>query len=115
MVWSTLYPLFIDNALSKEFLSGHSNVVNWIQNIEQNKQIKDALSTFKISSGGVAYQALLNGAKYSLVTPPAPENVSNQSPQHQPEVVTSEELEAAKKAWFKGGEIPKVKTRPKVV
>ncbi|XP_063918598.1 methionine--tRNA ligase, cytoplasmic [Zophobas morio] len=115
VVWSTLYPLFIDNALSKEFLSGHSNVVNWIQNIEQNKQIKDALSTFKISSGGVAYQALLNGAKYSLVTPPAPENVSNQSPQHQPEVVTSEELEAAKKAWFKGGEIPKVKTRPKVV
>ncbi|RZC42962.1 methionine--tRNA ligase, cytoplasmic [Asbolus verrucosus] len=118
-IWATLYPLYKDDVLSKEYLADCSNLLKWIKNVEQSPQVKDALNSFAISSATGAYQALLTGARYSLPTAPLPENVSNvsnQSPQHQHEVVTNEELQAAVNAWSKDvNQFPKLKSKPKVV
>jgi hypothetical protein len=116
VVWSILYPLSQDDALSKEYLAENSNVVSWLKTIEQIQQVKDALSTFPISLTSKAYQALSYGAMYLAPITPIVENGIKQSPQHQPEVVTNEELEAAKKAWLlEPDQIPKLKNQQKVV
>lgn len=111
VVWSTIYPLCLDDKLSKEYLASNVNVSKWVQTVETTPEVKNALSVFKVT--GNAYQALLSGAKYVITQIPT-ENP--QSPQHQPEIVTNEELEAAKKAWFKDiKDIPKLKKQQKVV
>jgi methionyl-tRNA synthetase len=116
VVWSILYPLSQDDALSKEYLAENSNVVSWLKTIEQIQQVKDALNTFPISVATKAYQALSYGAMYLAPITPIVENGIKQSPQHQPEVVTNEELEAAKKAWLlEPDQIPKLKNQQKVV
>ncbi|KAI4467948.1 methionine--trna ligase [Holotrichia oblita] len=70
-----------------------------------------ALATMKINAGTAAYIALANGAK---CTSNVAVNLSNlnitQSPQHAVEAITTDEIKAAREAWFSGAErIPQPK------
>ncbi|EFA06771.1 methionine--tRNA ligase, cytoplasmic [Tribolium castaneum] len=114
VVWCTLYPLALDDTLAKEYLSNNLHVLKWMKSVESDKEVAEVLKSFKISSGIAAYQALLAGAKFIISNISTDNNV--QSPQSVPEIVTSDELEAAQKAWLKDiKDIPLMKTQPKVV
>lgn len=113
-IWALLYPLYLDSNLKQEYLSSFENILKWINNLESLSEFKDALSRFKISPGQVSYQALAAGECYinkSQTGNDATKNDSaNQSPTHQVDIVTAEELKAAEEAWFKGKErVPKQK------
>ncbi|KAJ8981803.1 hypothetical protein NQ317_007389 [Molorchus minor] len=116
-VWCDIFPLYKSPELSKEYFSALPNLTKWVLKLESEPQFKNALESFKIVVGQEAYTALLNGARYP------PPTVTNEvqikekdSPQHQAEAVTSEELLAAEKAWKKDvSQLPQLKKHNKVV
>ncbi|CAH2014871.1 unnamed protein product [Acanthoscelides obtectus] len=113
VIWSTLYPLYLNEALRKEYLL-LPNIIKWIEHCETIPQFKEAVAFFKID-GKTAYAALAAGAKYL----PIPDLTSSEgtseesgSPQHTVEVVSEEELKSAKAAWSKDvTKLPKLKQR----
>ncbi|KAJ8942642.1 hypothetical protein NQ318_013355 [Aromia moschata] len=117
VVWSILYPLYKCETLSKEHLSNFSNISKWMMKLESEIHFKNALDIFKMESGQTAYVALLSGAKYlSLSIASEPQVKEKDSPQHQVDTVTDEELDAAEKAWKKDhAQLPKLKEQKKVV
>ncbi|VEN61377.1 unnamed protein product [Callosobruchus maculatus] len=117
VVWSTLYPLYLNEATRKEYLS-LPNITSWIEHLESIPQFKEAVASFKID-GKTAYVALAAGAKYLAIndqkTPGgtfSPNNEDFGSPQHTFEAVSEDELKAAKLAWSKDvTQLPKLKQR----
>lgn len=77
---------------------------------------QDALNSYRVAPGCISYQALVTGAKYLTSTLSNITETTPNSPQHQQEVVTNEELKAVETAWTRSlDQIPKLKPTAKVV
>lgn len=100
-VWCSIYPMYLDTNLCKQYLDKNTHIVTWIRRIEELPEIQEILENFKIVPG--SYQALLVGAKYPVPVASGQqgEAILHQSPQHQSDGVTEAELEKAKAAWSK--------------
>lgn len=125
-VFSTLYPLFQSEKLLKEFLSSAVNITAWLHRLEVLPEFKDAISLVfhqKNNIGSPSYQVLLQTSKYLVPQLQGDQNqvsrtvsVENDSPKHEIESVSAEDILAAEKAWKKGlDSLPKLKKPAKVV
>ncbi|ERL92272.1 methionine--tRNA ligase, cytoplasmic [Dendroctonus ponderosae] len=125
-VFSTLFPIFKAAKLLKEYLGSFPSISKYLNQLELLPEVKDSVAIVfhqKCNIGPVSYQVLFQSSKYlvpQIQSDPKTVNrldsVEKESSKHEVETVSSEELEAAEKAWKKSpGSLPKLKTPNKVV
>ncbi|XP_066142943.1 methionine--tRNA ligase, cytoplasmic [Euwallacea fornicatus] len=125
-IFSTLYPIFKSEKLSKDYFSNSPNITKWLHSLEHLPKFKDATSLVfhqQNSIGSLSYQVLFQSSKYlaphtSDVQEQLPHTTlqEKESPKHEIESVSAEELQSAEKAWKKlPGSLPKLKIQPKIV
>ncbi|CAG9766282.1 unnamed protein product [Ceutorhynchus assimilis] len=121
-VFSTLYPIFKTEKLSKDYLIESKNLVRWLGILEGLPVVKESIETVfnqKPNIGAQSYQVLMQSSKYpipqvqDLKQSPTTEK---DSPKHEIENVTPEEIQAAEIAWKKDLKtLSKLKNPEKVV
>ncbi|XP_050300955.1 methionine--tRNA ligase, cytoplasmic [Anthonomus grandis grandis] len=122
-LFSTLYPMAKSDKLSKEYLVNFPHIKKWIGQLALLTEFQNAISQIfpkKELIGSTSYQTLFQSSKYLNLqnTDQNKQKIQDvqekDSPKHDVEAVTADEIQNAKKAWMKKAST-KVRNQDKVV